>query len=329
MLARHSLELVIWYCHWSHETVKRIGLLNWMFWFELDETGSCLLPQHWFSACSEKTEEFWGCCWLSPCEFCCSSSKIIITQPPALQLHSWVMTVFWCCCWWKLLLAVIFLRQNFARFWPQKFKRVSILSQIPCVSRKKFTKILRKCIYWESLATFAHSFNCQGSFFLTVFYKLANWCFFLLLEWLLMMLHKKNLEMKALIATAIYQNLQIEKIPKTNCNLILILFKANRIVLWGWKSRKKIIPFFYLIFLSNKKSKKFKKVQEKSPEFIFTCLLHLTVYDSWGRTLRGQLQPTRFLGPCCSSGKGREEEEDKKNLQQTKLDWLIDLCSAL
>jgi hypothetical protein len=139
--------------------------------------------------------------------------------------------------------------------------------------------------------------------------------------------------MKALIATAIYQNLQIEKIPKTNCNLILILFKANRIVFWGWKSRKKNNSnfFFDLIFLSNKKSKKFKKVQEKSPEFIFTCLLHLTVYDSWGRTLRGQLQPTRFLGPCCSSGKGREEEEDKKKLAANKarlIDWFM-LCTLV
>jgi hypothetical protein len=129
-------------CHVS-ETLPRISHMvlslitwdsqkNWMFWFELDETGSCLLPQHWFSACSEKRKEFWGCCWLSPCR----SSKLIITPPPALQLHSWVMTVFWCSCWWKLLLAVIFLWQNFARFWPQKFKRVCSVSNSLCFKKK-------------------------------------------------------------------------------------------------------------------------------------------------------------------------------------------------
>jgi hypothetical protein len=62
----------------------------------------------------------------------------------------------------------------------------------PLFQEKNWPKFWGKSIYWESLATFPHSFNCQGSFFLTVFYKLANWCFFLLLEWLLMMLHKKT-----------------------------------------------------------------------------------------------------------------------------------------
>jgi hypothetical protein len=70
-----------------------VGFLSWIFWLELDDTGSCLLPQHIFNVHLEMIENskvvvdyMHASFVVDDLRFYYSCSKLIITPPPPLQL---------------------------------------------------------------------------------------------------------------------------------------------------------------------------------------------------------------------------------------------------